>query len=81
MASEEGNESNGSRRRSWMIQSARYLQMGFVLPVAALAGWGLGRLLAYWFHASWWHLVGLLIGVVAGFVEVVRTVMSSDWNE
>jgi F0F1-type ATP synthase assembly protein I len=76
-----GNDSNPNSEKNWMIQLGRYSHIGFALPAATLVGWGLGRLLAHWFHADWWQMVGLLIGIVAGFVEVVRTVMASNWNE
>ena len=75
------SESNANSQKSWMIQLARYSQIGFALPAATVIGWGLGKLLAHWFHADWWEVVGLLIGIAAGLVDVVRTVMSSKWNE
>jgi F0F1-type ATP synthase assembly protein I len=80
-AQQEENDPNGNSEKSWIIQLGRYSHLGFALPAATLIGWGFGKLLAHWFHADWWQPVGFLIGIVAGFVEVVRTVMSSNWNE
>jgi len=34
-----------------------------------------------WLHTTWLYLAGLLLGIVAGFVELIRTVMSSESNE
>jgi F0F1-type ATP synthase assembly protein I len=31
-----------------------------------------------WLHTTWLYLVGLILGIIAGFVELVRTVTSSD---
>jgi F0F1-type ATP synthase assembly protein I len=70
-----------SEKRSFIITLARYSQLAFVLPAATFAGWVLGALLDKWLHTSWLYLAGLLLGIVAGFVELIRTTMKSgSWN-
>jgi F0F1-type ATP synthase assembly protein I len=75
--SEAGKNSNdeassGNSQRSWMIQLGRYSQIGFALPAATVIGWFVGRLLDRWLHTSWLYLAGLLVGIVAGFIELIR---------
>jgi F0F1-type ATP synthase assembly protein I len=64
-------------RKLW-LQLARYSQLALVLPactvVGLLIGWGLEK----WLHRDWLLIVGLLLGIAAGFVELVRTVTSSE---
>jgi F0F1-type ATP synthase assembly protein I len=63
---------------NFWVQFARYSELAFVLPAAAAAGWLIGLGLDKWLHTTWLYLVGLLLGIVAGFVELVRTVMSDS---
>ena len=65
-------------KRSFWIQIARYSQLGFALPAATFAGWLIGAALDHWLHTKWLYLVGLLLGIVAGFIELIRTVTSSE---
>lgn len=64
--------------RSWMIQLGRYSQIGFALPAATVIGWFVGKLLDRWLHTSWLYLVGLLCGIVAGFIELIRVASKPD---
>lgn len=66
-----------SRDNLW-VQIARYSQLGFVLPAATVVGWLIGAGLDMWLHTKWLYLVGLLVGIAAGFVELVRTVTSGE---
>ena len=65
-------------RRSLWIQVARYSQLALVLPAATLVGWLVGVGLDRWLHTKWLYLAGLIAGIVAGFVELIRTVTSSE---
>ena len=66
------------QKRSFWLMMARYSQLGFALPAATFAGWLLGAVLDHWLHTKWLYLVGLLLGIIAGFIELIRTVTSSD---
>ena len=54
----------------------------FVMMGAAIgsspAGQALYKALDRWLHTTWLYLAGLLIGIVAGFVELVRTTMKPE---
>ena len=71
-------DSQNSEKRSLWIAMARYSQLAFVLPAATFAGWVLGALADRWLHTSWLYLVGLLLGIAAGFVELVRTAIRGE---
>ena len=65
------------QERNLWLQIARYSQLALVLPactvVGLVIGWGIGK----WLHRDWPLIVGLLFGIAAGFVELVRSVTSS----
>jgi F0F1-type ATP synthase assembly protein I len=60
------------------MQFARYSQLAFVLPAATAMGWLIGVGLDKWLHTTWLYLLGLLLGIAAGFIELVRTAMSDS---
>jgi F0F1-type ATP synthase assembly protein I len=61
-----------------MLQLARYSQLAFTLPAATVVGWLVGVALDRWLHTTWLYLAGLILGIIAGFVELIRTVISSE---
>ena len=71
-------DNGDSEQRSLWLQIARYSQLALVLPAATLVGWLIGAGLDRWLHTKWFYLVGLIVGIAAGFVELIRTVMSSE---
>ncbi len=63
------------------LQIARYSQIGFMLPAATLIGWFLGSLLDKWLHTTWVYIAGLVLGMVTGFVELIRMLLSETKAE
>jgi len=57
---------------------ARYSGLALALPASTFVGWVVGTLLDKWLHTSWLYLVGLIIGIIAGFVELVRAVTGAE---
>jgi F0F1-type ATP synthase assembly protein I len=72
------NDEQPSDKRSYWVQIAKYSQLAFIFPAATVAGWLIGVGLDHWLHTTWLYLVGLILGIVAGFVELIRAVTSSD---
>jgi F0F1-type ATP synthase assembly protein I len=72
------NDDNPPEKQNVWVQVARYSQLAFVLPAATVVGWLIGQALDRWLHTTWLSLVGLILGIVAGFVELIRTVTSKD---
>ncbi len=71
------DDESGAKKNPW-VQLAKYSQLAFIFPAATVAGWLLGLALDHWLHTTWLYLAGLILGIVAGFVELIRTVTSSD---
>ena len=57
---------------------AKYSQLAFVFPAAAVAGWLVGVALDRWLHTTWLYIAGLIVGIIAGFVELIRAALSSE---
>jgi ATP synthase protein I len=53
---------------------ARYSQIAFILPAAVVVGLLIGKLFDYWFHTHWLFLAGVIVGAIAGFVDIIRTI-------
>ncbi|MGZ4818604.1 MAG: AtpZ/AtpI family protein [Terriglobales bacterium] len=71
-------DDDGAGKKNFLVTVARYSQLAFVLPACTVVGWLIGLALDHWLHKNWIYLVGLLVGIAAGFVELVRTVLSSE---
>jgi F0F1-type ATP synthase assembly protein I len=77
MSSDDPERENEAReqKKSFWLQFARYSQLAFVLPAALVVGWLIGAALDRWLHTSWLYLAGILVGIAAGFFELIRTVV------
>lgn len=71
-------DNNPPQKKSMLVQLANYSQLAFIFPAATVAGWLIGVALDRWLHTTWLYLAGLILGIVAGFVELIRTVTSSN---
>ena len=67
-----------SEKRSFLLLVARYSGLALALPASTFVGWVIGMLLDRWLHTTWLYLVGLIVGIIAGFVELIRAVTSSE---
>ncbi len=56
----------------------KYAHVGLVIPAAVMAGWVFGSLLDRYFGTKWIQLVGLGLGVVAGFYDLIRTTIQMN---
>lgn len=59
------------------IQLARYSEIGFIIPAALIVGWLLGTLLDRWLHTRWMVTAGIILGAIAGFVQMIRIALRS----
>ena len=66
------------QRRGFMQQFGRFTEIAFVLPGATLVGWFIGAELDKHLHTSWIYIAGLLLGIIAGFVDLIRIVMAES---
>ncbi len=68
------NDQNG--KKQW-VKAEKYIQVGVTLPAATLLGWILGLLLDRWLHTNWLYMAGLILGIVAGFVQLIRVAIAA----
>jgi F0F1-type ATP synthase assembly protein I len=82
-----GGHSNGGPR--WLQAGLQASTIGLTLVVATIIGFGMGLGLDHVFHTGFdnqWHvgpftLVFTLLGIAAGFREMIRTVIRISENE
>lgn len=68
------SDENPGDKQSAAIVWARYSQIAFIIPAAVVVGLLLGKLCDYWLHTHWLFLVGIIVGAIAGFVDMIRMV-------
>jgi F0F1-type ATP synthase assembly protein I len=75
------NQQDGQKKdrneKNAFVQMASYAQLAIVFPAATLIGWLIGSAFDHWLHTSWLYIVGLILGIIAGFVEMIRTVTAN----
>lgn len=64
-----------NRKDNPAVVWARYSQIAFILPAAVVVGLLLGKLLDYWLHTHWIFIAGIIIGAIAGFIDIIRAVL------
>jgi len=74
---QKANQENHQDKKNAFVQMANYAQLAIVFPAATLIGWLIGVGFDRWLHTSWLYIVGLILGVIAGFVELIRTASSN----
>jgi len=63
---------NRSRRRTSGCWSRAYGHIGFILPACVFVGLLIGSALDKWLGTKSLMLVGIILGSIAGFVELIR---------
>lgn len=66
---------NSERKDNFWVQVARYSELAMIFPAAVVVGWLAGAALDRWLHTTWLYLVGLILGGVAGFADLIRLVV------
>jgi F0F1-type ATP synthase assembly protein I len=64
-----------------IVKADQLLQIAFILPVSVVVGWAIGAGLDKWLHQDWIYLPGVVLGCVAGFVEMLRQVKKTEKDE
>ena len=65
-----------SGKTNW-VQMSNYAELAIVFQAATVIGWLIGLALDKWLHTDWIYIVGLLAGIGAGFVQLIRTAMKN----
>jgi len=53
-----------------MISDAMHLAL--ILPVSVVVGYGIGAALDHVFGTTFWGVLGLIVGVIAGMRDLIR---------
>jgi len=74
-AGSKGNASGGGGKGALgdLVKAESMIQLAIALPAGCVIGWLGGSWLDHHFHQSWIAVVGILLGAVAGFVQIFRT--------
>lgn len=61
-------------KRSGWAAAGKYMSLAFVLPSSVLVGYAIGYLIDKAFGTSFFYIIFLLIGIAAGFIELIREI-------
>jgi len=57
-----------------LLLAVKYSHIGFALPAGTVVGWLIGAALDKWLATHWIATTGLIVGIIAGFTEMIRAV-------
>ena len=69
---ERDDQPESTSFRALIGQAARYSDIAFMIPAGMIVGYLAGALLSRWLPSKWTIVTCVLVGVVAGFVEMIR---------
>ena len=56
-----------------LVKAESMIQLAIALPAGCMIGWLAGAAVDKHFHTTWVGVVGILLGAVAGFIQIFRT--------
>lgn len=59
----------------FLASAARYIGVATALPGAIVAGYAIGYGLDVWLHTTYLKIVFLVLGIVSGFLELIRQLL------
>jgi F0F1-type ATP synthase assembly protein I len=62
----------GDNKKSIWVIAGEYSALGFVLPSSVFAGYLIGYLLDKQFGTHYLYLVFMVLGIIAGFIQIFR---------
>jgi F0F1-type ATP synthase assembly protein I len=62
-------------KKNLMIMVGEYTSLAILLPAASLIGYAIGYLLDRAFHTHFLYIPFLILGIAAGFVQLIRQVL------
>jgi ATP synthase protein I len=68
-------------KKPWPVLVGEYTSLAFMLPIATFVGYAIGYALDKAFGTHWIYIAGLLFGIAAGFVQLVRQLMRDTKDE
>jgi F0F1-type ATP synthase assembly protein I len=68
-------------KKRWSVLVGEYTSLAFMLPIATFLGYTFGYLLDKQFGTHWIYIPGLLIGIAAGLLQVIRHFLHDTRDE
>ena len=62
----------GAMAKNFMVTVGEYTSLAFMLPAATMVGYVIGYYLDKAFHTHFLYIVFLILGIVAGFAQLIR---------
>jgi ATP synthase protein I len=73
MADEGAGKTGGKGPLGELVKAESMIQLAIALPAGCVIGWLVGSWLDRHLHQSWIAIVGILLGALAGFIQIFRT--------
>jgi ATP synthase protein I len=68
-----GHTPGGKGPLGELVKAESMVQLAIALPAGCLIGWLLGSWLDRHFHQHWMGIAGIVLGAVAGIIQIVTT--------
>ena len=68
-------------KKTPMAVAGEYMSLAFLLPAATFVGYAIGYLLDKAFGTHFLYLVFLILGIVSGFVQLIRKLLRDSAND
>lgn len=55
-----------------LLWLGKYLSLALTLPASVVVGYILGALFGHWLHIPFLRVIGILLGMAAGLIQILR---------
>ena len=70
MADDPGKKGDNLRE---LVKAESMIQLALAIPAGCLIGWAFGAWLDRHFHQECMSIAGIILGAIAGFIQIYRT--------
>ena len=70
---DDGAGNNKGKALGELVKAESMIQLAIALPAGCVIGWLIGAWLDRHFQQNWMGIVGILLGAVAGFMQIFVT--------
>ena len=67
--------SRSDKNNRFMAMAARYTSIAMALPATIFAGYALGSGLDLWLGTTYLKIACLILGIIGGFIQLIRLIM------
>ena len=71
----ETPDNEDERKDNFLLNAAHYTAIATTLPAGVVAGYFIGYALDGWLHTTYLKMVFLILGIAAGFAELIRLLL------